>query len=294
MAILTGINTRLRKSAGDWTFSRNQSTTIAMQKVEKKEVPVRTSRQMNRRMGWANIVAMWKSFTGNLRPSFESKGTRHSDFNAFMAANLGLSKVYLKRSEVRLGVCVAAPYIMSLGTLPSIDITSMSGGKMKSDIALGDLTIDADTTVSSFSKAVLNNNDDYKEGDQITGFLAQQVLVGANQVPKVHMVASRVTLEKENNTKLLDIVNETVFSSADGYLASKSTVNGGIAWIHSRLERGKTKVSPQNLVVNNTLLESYMSASARNEAIESYGGVNKQDYLTPYGNDEDETEQINP
>lgn len=294
MAILTGINTRLRKSAGDWTFSRNQSTTIAMQKVEKKEVPVRTSRQMNRRMGWANIVAMWKSFTGNLRPSFESKGTRHSDFNAFMAANLGLSKVYLKRSEVRLGVCVAAPYIMSLGTLPSIDITSMSGGKMKSDIALGDLTIDADTTVSSFSKAVLNNNDDYKEGDQITGFLAQQVLVGANQVPKVHMVASRVTLEKENNTKLLDIVNEAVFSSADGYLASKSTVNGGIAWIHSRLERGKTKVSPQNLVVNNTLLESYMSASARNEAIESYGGVNKQDYLTPYGNDEDETEQINP
>lgn len=294
MAILTGINTRLRKSAGDWTFSRNQSTTIAMQKVEKKEVPVRTSRQMNRRMGWANIVAMWKSFTGNLRPSFESKGTRHSDFNAFMAANLGLSKVYLKRSEVRLGVCVAAPYIMSLGTLPSIDITSMSGGKMKSDIALGDLTIDADTTVSSFSKAVLNNNDDYKEGDQITGFLAQQVLMGANQVPKVHMVASRVTLEKENNTKLLDIVNEAVFSSADGYLASKSTVNGGIAWIHSRLERGKTKVSPQNLVVNNTLLESYMSASARNEAIESYGGVNKQDYLTPNGNDEDETEQINP
>lgn len=294
MAILTGINTRLRKSAGDWTFSRNQSTTIAMQKVEKKEVPVRTSRQMNRRMGWANIVAMWKSFTGNLRPSFESKGTRHSDFNAFMAANLGLSKVYLKRSEVRLGVCVAAPYIMSLGTLPSIDITSMSGGKMKSDIALGDLTIDADTTVSSFSKAVLNNNDDYKEGDQITGFLAQQVLVGANQVPMVRMVASRVTLEKENNTKLLDIVNEAVFSSADGYLASKSTVNGGIAWIHSRLERGKTKVSPQNLVVNNTLLESYMSASARNEAIESYGGVNKQDYLTPYGNDEDETEQINP
>ena len=289
MAILSGINTRLRKSAGDWTFSRNQSTTIAMQKVEKKAVPVRSNKQMTRRMGWANIVSMWRSFTGNLRPSFEHKGSRHSDFNAFMAANLALSKVYLKRSEVRLGVCVAAPYIMSIGTLPAIGVSLMNGGKMRSDIALGDLTIDADTTVSAFSKAVMNNNPYFSEGDQITGFLADQQLVGENQIPKVRMVASRVRLDNTSNTKLLDIVSEELFASADGYLASKSTVNGGIAWIHSRLEKGRTLVSPQQLVVNNSLLDTYMSDTARTEAIESYGGLNKQEYLTPY---EDETETV--
>lgn len=281
MAILTGINTRLRKSAGDWTFSRNQSTTIAMQKVEKKAVPVRTNKQMTRRMGWANIVSMWSSFTGNLRPSFEKKGPRHSDFNAFMAANLAVSKVYLKRNEVRLGVCVAAPYVMSIGTLPSIGVISVSGGKMRSDIALGDLSIDADTTVAAFSKAVLENNSGYLEGDQITGFLAQQLIVGDNQIPKVEMIASRVRLDTTESTKLMDVVSEELFSSTDGYLSSKSVVNGGIAWIHSRLEKGKTRVSAQHLMVNNSLLDHYMSDAARTEAIESYGGLNKNEYLTP-------------
>lgn len=294
MAILSGINTRLRKSAGDWTFQRNKKTTIAMQKVEKKETPVRTRKQMVRRMGWANIVAMWGSFTGHLRPSFEKKGDRHSDFNAFMAANLGLSHIYLTRDEVRRGVCVVAPYIMSIGTLPSIEITSLSGGKMKSNIALGDLVIDSDTTVSTFTKAVLDNNADYKEGDQITAFLAQQLVEGQNQVPKVRMVASRVTLKKGNNTSLLDLVSGELFSSTDGFLSSKSTVNGGIVWIHTRQENGKTKVSSQQLEVNSTLLDTYMSDSACNEAIESYGGVNKQEYMTPNDNDETEIVQVNP
>lgn len=292
MAILSGINTRLRKSAGDWTFSRNQSTTIAMQKVEKKAVPVRSRKQMLRRVGWANIVAMWGSFTGNLRPSFEKKNSRHSDFNAFMAANLAASKVYLKREDVRLGVCVAAPYIMSVGTLPSIEMASVSGGKVRSDIALGDLAIDADTTVSAFAKAVLNNNADYQAGDQITGFLALQQVVGEQRVPKVHMIASRVMLDKNDNTKLFDIANDALFSSTDGYLSSKSAVNGGIVWIHSRSENGKTKVSPQQMMVNNNLLETYTTSEACEAAIESYGGVNKKDYLTPYETEETETVQV--
>ena len=42
MAILTGINTRLHGSAGDWTFARVGDRTIAKQKVEKKAVPTRT------------------------------------------------------------------------------------------------------------------------------------------------------------------------------------------------------------------------------------------------------------
>jgi len=293
MAILFGINTGLRNSAGSWTFSRNKNTTIAMQKVEKKAVPVRSTKQMIRRMGWANIVAMWRSFKGDLKPTFERKGYRHSDFNAFMAANLDINNVYLKREDVRHGVCVAAPYTMSEGSLPSIEITLVSGGKMKSDIALGDLTIDAETTVGNFSKAVIDNNPDFIEGDQIVGFLVQQVAVGANGTPKVHITASRVRLRTNATYKLMDVVDESLFSTVDGFLATKASVNGGMAWIHSRIEKGKTQVSTQQLTVNNNILSSYTSSSARTAAIESYGGVNKQDYVTPY-DEETEAEQTNP
>ena len=294
MAILTGINTCLRNSAGSWTFSRNKNTTIAMQKVEKKAVPVRSTKQMIRRMGWANIVAMWGSFTGNLKPSFERKGIRHSDFNAFMATNLDITNVYLKREEVRHNACVAAPYTMSQGSLPTIGVTMQNGGKMKSDISLGDLVIDSETTVGNFSKAVLDNNRDFVEGDQIIGFLVQQLSADENGTPKVRIEAGRVRLRVNSTRKLLDVVSETMFSTMDGYLATKTSVNGGVAWIHSRIEKGKTKVSTQRLTVNNNVLSDYTSVSARTAAIESYGGVNKQDYLTPYDDEETESAQTNP
>ena len=99
-------------------------------------------------------------------------------------------------------------------------------------------------------------------------------------------------LDKNDNTKLFDIANDALFSSTDGYLSSKSAVNGGIVWIHSRSENGKTKVSPQQMMVNNNLLETYTTSEACEAAIESYGGVNKKDYLTPYETEETETVQV--
>ena len=74
MAILSGINTRLRGSVGDWTFSRLNGQTVAKQKVEAKENPKRTFAQMVRRVQWANLVALYQAFEGNLHPSFENKG----------------------------------------------------------------------------------------------------------------------------------------------------------------------------------------------------------------------------
>ena len=74
MAILSGINTRLRGSAGDWTFARLNGQTVAKQKVEAKENPTRTFAQVVRRVQWANLVALYQAFEGNLHPSFENKG----------------------------------------------------------------------------------------------------------------------------------------------------------------------------------------------------------------------------
>ena len=78
MAILSGINTRLRGSAGDWTFSRLNGQTVAKQKVETKENPTRTFAQMIRRVQWANLVALYQAFEGNLHPFVRKQGSLQS------------------------------------------------------------------------------------------------------------------------------------------------------------------------------------------------------------------------
>ena len=236
--------------------------------------------QMRRRTAWANLVNMWKAIAPYMVPSFEGKPQAQSDYNAFMQANIDIDPVFLKKKEARMGVCVAAPVTLCSGSLSPVSVSLMSGGKMRSDIALGDLTIDNETTVSAFSKAVINNNPAYEEGDQITGLLVNQVLEGENQIPRVQVNCTKIVLDNTSNALLLEEVSIDCFKSSDGYLSTNSTVNGGVAWVHSRIVDGKTVVSPAQLVVNNSLLDTYQSATAQNEAMASYGCKGSR-YLTP-------------
>ena len=58
----------------------------------------------------------------------------------------------LKAAKRRLN-----PYQITQGTLPSI-VTAGEGDNVRTDISLGDLTIDAETMVKDFAKAVVNSN----------------------------------------------------------------------------------------------------------------------------------------
>lgn len=242
----------------------------------------RTALQMPARVRWSGVVSMWKAFQGMDKPSFEGRKKGQSNFNAFMAANLELNYVAYTRSEVRMGVCVAWPCYVSIGSLPSITVNSVSGGRMVSSIALGDLTPDGDTTVSAFSKAVINNNAGFEEGDKITCFYCKQTVSGEDQIPRVETVTAAITLNKNDNSKLFEATNfDACMGVVEGSLSSKGTVNGGICWIHSRKADGRTLVSTQRLVVNNMLLETYQSNAQLRAAIASYGGVRSSGVLTP-------------
>lgn len=73
MAIFSGIISRLRGSIGQLTFARVGGKTVVREKVERKAVPTRTRRQMRRRVVWANLVNLYRAFSGTLHPSFENK-----------------------------------------------------------------------------------------------------------------------------------------------------------------------------------------------------------------------------
>ena len=266
------------------TLRRVNGVTITSEKVTRNTS--KTFAQLRHWVQMANIIGMWRAFEGNLRLSFENRHRLMSDMNMFVHANLGRIPVYLTRSEASQGGVVVAPYRVTYGSLPTIEVLANgANGEVGTDISLGSLTIGESTTLKQFSDAVVNNNANYQNGDQISCFVAKQSTNTVTGVPYVEIDAYEITLDQTDNETLLsefdpDGVVFTTMASSDK-LGMSQTVNGGVVYIHSRKTSSGTKVSTQNLVVNNTLLANYQSDAKMREAVKSYGGTTTDAFLTP-------------
>ena len=281
MAILNGIIKKMTGSAGQLTFKTVNGQTVVSEKVTVVK-NARTAGQQRQRMKWVNIIRMYSGIAPLLKNGFEKKMAQQSDYNMFVRLNSAASPVYLTKSEADGGGCIAAPYQITQGSLPSIVITG-EGAEAKTDIALGSLTISASTTVAEFAKAVVDNNADFDYGDQISFYDVLQRVNAETQIPYCQFSASYVVLDKNSAVKLLDQVNKAGFASVGGVLAHGEDEGDGVfAWVHSRYDGGKTRVSTQFLINNNSLLDDYRSHDAYAEACKSYGGVSTV-FLQPDG-----------
>lgn len=265
-------------SAGNMTGYKGRDGRNVIRKRTWNRRNPKTPLQMRRRVQWPNLVQTWKAILPFMHPSFETKAVGQTDFNAFMQANLDSNCVFLTAQESRLGVCVAAPYEITRGTLPTIVSSIVSGGKVSSDIALGDLVIGDETTVAALSRAIVENNSGWEYGDQLSFIYVQQVNEGValqTSIPKVKVSFSKVILSTTNNTLLTDIEGGNFgFGAANGYLATSRQTAGFVAYIHSRLENGKTLVSSARLAGDNqSMLTTYGSREAQLAAIKSYKGA---------------------
>ena len=293
MAILTGINSKMRGKVGNWVYARLNGQTVAKEKADKKATPTRTNAQMLTRTQWANLVNLYGAFKGTLHPSFENKPMTKSDYNMFISANVGANPVYLTKEQARQGGCVVAAYQITRGKMPSITVEFGNNNIPESNIAVGSLTIGNSTTLKAFSDAIIQNNSGWLSGDQLSVYVANQMMDANTGVPRVEINAIEVTLDSAADTTMLsDIVETSFFSVVDGTLALSGPVNGGVAFVHSRYVNGKTSVSTQFFVVQNSYLAQYQTAGAYNNAVLSYGGINKDDFLTP--NLDDTVQQQNP
>ncbi len=285
MAILTGLQSKLRGSAGSVTFKRNAGRTVLSEKVTDVKRSC-TEPQSRQRTKLGNVVAMYRGCIPLLRGAFEKKGVGRSDYNAFVSVNMQSQPVYLTKQQVNAGACVAAPYTISQGTLPTIVITG-EGRNAATNIFIADLTLGASTTVAEFSKAVLTNNRaDFNSGDQISYFIIKQKVNEATGIPYCQFNAYSVILDATDDTKLWEVVPKNGFSSTDGCLAHSG--NDGdccFAWVHSRKSAdGKIRVSSQTLIDANSKLSNYVGEMAYNLASSSYGAVSDV-FLAPNGND---------
>lgn len=275
---------RATGSMGGITYRTIGGDTISSQKRGKSSVKLSYTQSVNI-VSWANAVNFWQAFQGNDRPSFENRRPRVSDFNEFIAASRN-TPVYLTRTQSQQGGCVVAPYRVTRGSLPSIEVvTSGNNGEVGTDISLGNLSVGETTTIKQISDAIINNNEGFLNGDAIVCFVARQSTNTVTSVPYTVIDEFKLTLNQTDNETLVSEVDPnlevfTTMASSDK-LGMSQAVNGGVVYIHTRLTTEGTKVSTQTFVVNNTLLASYTTDASRDNAIASYGGSLQRLFLTP-------------
>lgn len=279
--------TALKGSVGAVTYTRQKGTgdTIAKQKVPKHVKARQTIGLMRQRMQWANIVAMWRALNVvGWHPSFPTRNPGQSDYNAFVSRNIGRNRVWLSRDEVRGNACVVAPYMLTNGSLQSIVVSIDSNHQAVSDIAVGDLTIGASTTLVAFSQAIVEHNAGrFAYGDQLTLVAATQAVDGVSGLPTCEVKCYEVTLvNSDPDSRLLeDILGANVYKAQDGMLAFNQTWIGGVAMVQSRETADGVQVSTQSLVCDSPALTQYQSSTAFDAAVKSYGGLEEAYYLTP-------------
>lgn len=281
MSILNGLIRKMSGSVGDFTFKRVNGQTVVSEKVTEITNP-RTDAQMQVRTKFVNIVSMYRGIRPLINYGFESKAQGVSDYNMFVKVNMQQTPVYLTKAQVSGGACVAAPYQLTQGSLPAI-VTSGSGNSTLTDIALGSLDITATTTVAQFAKAVVENNDEFKYGDQISYFTILQKVNETTGIPYCVFKAYAVVLDAADDNKLWDVVLKNGFTANGGKLGHGDLEGDGVfCWVHSRKSSGKTLVSSQVLIDNNSKLADYTGDSAYTTASSSYGTA-KEVFLSPDG-----------
>ncbi len=284
MGKLFGVNTRISGKVGQYIFRQTKTGTVVSEAPVKPSTPLRTQRQMDIRTQWANLGAVYKLFDSMLRRGFEELPPGMNVYNAFIQANLGVVKVYITKKMRLNGGVILAPYQITRGSLPSINMTLTSANILQSSVCIDSLVIDATTTIGAFSQAVLENNEAFLEGDQITFFHGSQTIDMVTRTPRATIKGYKIVLDTADDTMLWDHVSPIGFSSVNNFVGASQVITDGAAvWVHSREDvDGDLKVSTQFLYVENAALATYQNNSALVASINSYGGVNSAAvYLQP-------------
>lgn len=270
----------LNGSVGAVTYVTRKGITIARQKVPAKSAARKTLRSQTQRMKWVNNVRLFQALNVvGWHPSFTNKQGLQSDYNMFIKANSGLN-VYLPKSVVDANGGLVAPVYISNGTLPSVGGVFGESGDFVTPINMGGITIGASTTIATFSQAIIDNNPDWAEGDQLTVVRLLQEQDASTGIPRIKADIVQVYLDPNDLLTLLDDLT-FYFSVANGKLQIAGGNNVSVAVVHSRGDGADYAVSSEILTVQNNLLTQYEGAQALNRAIASYGGLSAVQFLVP-------------
>lgn len=265
----------LKGKVGSLTTYSNNTGNVARIRTNATNVGEGASRsrlqQMNR-VRWANLVNFYKASKPWMPKAFESKAKNRSDYNQFMSINYANAKNTLTRQEAAAGACVVEGFLISQGSLTPVQVQK-HGDHFDTNIKIGTLALSADTTVAEFAQAVVDNNNWIREGMQLSCISYQQIIDDLG-TPRVICTPYEMVLDTKNTEeKALAFLPDFCMASEDGLLVTSNNISlGGFAFVLSETVSGRTMVSTQSLIINNTtLIAQYTSAEQQTLAIKSYG-----------------------
>lgn len=238
----------------------------------------RTESQMGQRVKWANLVNLYRANRTWMKYAYETKKASQSEYNKFMSLNVASSRIYLPKDIANAGGCVVDAYLMTQGSLPSIEFVPATNNVFASNILVGLNAITPNTTIAYFSQTVLANNPAIREGDQLSFVRMTQMTNASTGVPYVVVREYEVIIDTTNTASLWDYLPETYFTtsgSLNQYLAVSAQAGkvGGFCMILSRTISGKTYVSSQRVILvgMDAFISAWSSSAALQAAIDSYG-----------------------
>lgn len=246
----------------------------------------RTQSQMAQRVKWANLVNFYRANASWMKFAYETKKTNQSDYNKFMSLNVANSRIYLPKSMASQGGCVVDAYVMTQGSLASIEILAAQNNWKTNVYTPGMLEGVTTYTVGEVSRAILGANPAIREGDQLSFIRFTQQTNSVTGVPYVVVRKYEVIINSNDLRQFFDFMPDGIvdFGGAVGSeaIVIKNTGNaGGFLMCLSRTVGGKTFVSTQSIIVanNSALIEAYSSEAALQAAIDSYG-QSEEPFLT--------------
>lgn len=259
----------------------------------------RTTSQMNHRVKWANLVNFYRANSRWMKYAFETKKPNQTDYNKFMSLNVNNSSIYLTKDIAAGGGCVVDNYLMTQGSLPSIETTYDTGKQgWLTNIFLGPDVQLSTPSVAQFSRMLLDNNAAIQEGDQLSFIRLTQMTNADTGVPYVIVREYEVIISLSNNKPLGDYLPLSYIDSDENETMSSLEVKdsgnaGGFLLILSRTIGGRTYVSTQRIVVanNSSLIAAYSSAAALQAAVNSYG-ESSEPFLTSVAAEQSEQDYV--
>ncbi len=263
----------------DGVFRSYDGVTVLSSKPHGIRNPRSVSQQTNR-LKLRNIISMYSCMKDALKDNFQGKAGCQSDYTRFQACNMTVkSAVYLTYDENVNHVCVVAPYVVSFGTLPTIEY-HLEEDWLVTDIDVTGLILDEKTAMYVFKEYLLDNPDFFRHGDRV-GLIAcyQECAQKSTQNNcdryRAYCKYCEFELGGKDTTPVSEYMNGFEFRiNEENRLCFRREGACGLAIVRKRGEGRKAFSSVQALAVNNPILEKYTSDEQKQLAIASY--VNKK------------------
>ena len=258
------------------TFYEREGITIARAAHNKRTNPGRTEANMKSRTKTANLISNWRVLKPCLQDCFEDRKPLASEYNGFLSNNLSRTQVHLSKEESEGQVAVADWFVVSHGSLPGAVQVEMEGDWLVSDLKVSRLANGGRCSLYEFGVALMEGNPGrVMWGDEIRYVALRQGVDINTRRPVTAAAMCRVRLDEMDPRRLSAVVEGQLFqegfSMEEGCLRAPCREGWLGTWIVLRPQRkGRPRVTTQQLVGRNAVLERYTSEKALRDAIESY------------------------